>query len=102
MLATRFELAAVVALLGALGFTPAPGQSDEPPMTYRDEAVRGVVKEVDGTSLVLSGGERVALTERTQYLRETGLDTEPVKRSAIGKGTDFAPTDSGSRDAAAQ
>jgi hypothetical protein len=88
MLATKFKLAAV-ALLGALG-TFAPGKTDEPAkpprMAGKDDLIRGVVKEVDGNALLLSGGERVTLTEKTQYLRETGLDTEPVTLSAIRKG----------------
>ena len=89
VLATKFKLA-VVTLLGALGGTLAPGKPDEPAkppmMAGKDDLVRGVVRAVDGNALLLSGGERVTLTEKTQYLRETGLDTELVKLSDVRKG----------------
>jgi RNA polymerase sigma factor (sigma-70 family) len=47
----------------------------------------GVVKENDGKSILLVGGERLLLDEKTEYLRETGLDAATAKLSDITPGT---------------
>jgi len=45
----------------------------------------GSWKEVDGDSILLVGGERAILNERTKYLRETGLDAATAERSNVTK-----------------
>jgi RNA polymerase sigma factor (sigma-70 family) len=67
-----------------------PGQPDLPRKagtTEKPGLIRGAVKEIDGSSILLVGGERALLTEKTEYLRETGDDAAPAKRSDITKGT---------------
>jgi RNA polymerase sigma factor (sigma-70 family) len=68
------------------GAVRAPDQplkvaSDDKPRT-----IHGVVKEVDGDSILLVGGERAILNERTKYLRETGLDAATANRADVTKG----------------
>jgi hypothetical protein len=103
MLATKFKLVTAAAiLLSALGITsalalgrtggpapaPAPGA---PPMKADKEArpdlIRGAVKAIDGDLITLVGGARALLTPQTEYLRETGDDAAPAKRSDLTPGT---------------
>jgi RNA polymerase sigma factor (sigma-70 family) len=76
-----------------------PSKADKPteqPKPKKEENktgyIEGIVKEVDGKSILFEGrrvpsGLRVTLTETTEYNRETGLDAAPAKLSDITVGT---------------
>jgi hypothetical protein len=48
--------------------------------------IEGVVKEIDERNIVLMGGERALLNEKTEFLRETGFDAARVKLTDVTKG----------------
>ena len=69
------------------------------PKDDKDRLLFGVVKEIDGKSLLLSNVSsqrqrptkpgpdvRVLLNEKTEFLRETGLDAAPAKLTDVTKG----------------
>jgi RNA polymerase sigma factor (sigma-70 family) len=70
---------------------PKEKASDEQPKPKKEANktgfIEGIVKEIDDKSILLESGLRVTLTEKTEYLRETGLDAAPVQLSDITVGT---------------
>lgn len=68
------------------GAVRAPGQPMKDANDEKPRTIHGVVKEIDGDSIVLTGGERAILNERTKYLHETGLDAATAQRSDVTKG----------------
>jgi hypothetical protein len=65
------------------------GAPDQPAKVAGDDetpTIHGVVKEIDGDSIVLTSGKRVLLNAETKYLHETGLDATSVQRSHVTKG----------------
>jgi RNA polymerase sigma factor (sigma-70 family) len=71
---------------------PAPGTTSAPvgaptKAGARPDIIRGAVEVIVGDLIILAGGEQARLTEKTEYLRETGLDAAPAKRSDVAPGT---------------
>jgi RNA polymerase sigma factor (sigma-70 family) len=62
-------------------------QPEEPKKAAKGEnPLKGVVKEIDEKGILLVGGERALLNEKTEYLRETGADAAPAKFKDVAKG----------------
>jgi RNA polymerase sigma factor (sigma-70 family) len=55
-------------------------------LALKRDPLEGVVKEIDDRSILLAGGDRFTLDDRTEYLAETGLDATPAKRTDVTVG----------------